>query len=96
MFDGMLGKLQAMQGQVEEIKKRLETVIVEGSAEGIVVKINGNRKIQDIHIPEDLLGDKEALEDILILATNRAIEQANNLHDTEMASQARNMLPGLG
>ena len=62
MLDNMFEKLQAMQGQVEETKKRLETVIVEAQAEGVVVKINGNRKIQDVQIPEDLMGDKEAMD----------------------------------
>ena len=96
MFGNMMEKLQAMQGQVEETKKRLENVSVQGQAEGIVVRINGNRKIQDIQIPEELMDDKEALQDLLLTACNRAIEQANNLHDTEMASQAKNMMPGLG
>ncbi len=93
MFGDMMNKLQGMQQQIEEIKKRLETITVQGEAEGIVVKINGNRKIQDISIPEDFMDDKEALEDLLITATNRAIELASNLNDTEMASSAKGILP---
>lgn len=100
MFGDMMNKLQGMQQQVEEIKKRLDTITVQGEAEGIVVKISGNRKISDITIPTDLMEDKEALEDLLIIATNRAIEVASNLNDTEMASSAKGMLPpgfpGLG
>lgn len=93
MFGDMMDKLQGMQQQVEEIKKRLDTITVQGEAEKIVVKINGNRKIQDITIPDNLMDDKEALEDLLITATNRAIELASNLNDTEMASSAKGILP---
>lgn len=93
MFGDMMDKLQGMQQQVEEIKKRLETITVQGEAEGIIVKINGNRKIQDITIPQSLMDDQEALEDLLVIATNRAIEVASNLNDTEMASSAKGILP---
>jgi len=99
MFGDMMDKLQGMQQQVEEIKKRLNTITVQGEAEGIIVKINGNRTIQDISIPTELMDDKEALEDLLITAMNRAITQATNLHDTEMASTAKGIIPnfpGLG
>ena len=97
MFEkGMMEKLQAMQGQMEVIKARLETLTVTGEAENgkIVVHINGNRKITDIQIEPALLNsDVEELQELLILATNRAIEQADNLNASEMQGAAMGMMP---
>ena len=94
----MMEKLQAMQGQMEDVKARLETISVRGEADNgrIVVHINGNRKISDIHIDSSLLvGDKEELEELLVLATNRAIEQADNVNNAEMQSAAMGMMPNM-
>ena len=85
----MMEKLQAMQGRMEEIKNRLETIVVRGEAENgkIIVQINGNRKVKDIQLdPELLTGDKEQLEELLAVAVNRAIEQADNVNNSEMQS----------
>jgi len=92
----MMKKLQAMQGQMEVIKARLDTLTVQGEAENgkVVVLITGNRKIKDIKIDPSLLeGDKEELQELLIIATNRAIEQADNLNNTEMQGAAMGMMP---
>ena len=94
----MMEKLQAMQGRMEEIKNRLETIVVRGEAENgkIIVQINGNRKVKDIQLdPELLTGDKEELEELLAVAVNRAIEQADNVNNSEMQSAAMGMMPGM-
>ena len=97
MFDqNMMQKLQEMQKQIEESKIRLKTVKVEESVEGKVKVIaNGNREIESIEIIEHQNMEKEELEDYLILAMNRVIEKAGNVYDTEMASQAKGMMPGM-
>ena len=95
---GMMEKLQAMQGRMEEIKNRLETIVVRGEAENgkIIGQINGNRKVKDILLdPELLTGDKEELEELLAVAVNRAIEQADNVDNSEMQSAAMGMMPGM-
>ena len=95
---GMMEKLQAMQGRMEEIKSRLDTVIVRGEAENgkVKVQINGNRKVTDIEVDPDLLkGDMEELEELLIVAINRAIEQADNVNNSEMQGAAMGMMPGM-
>ena len=95
---GMMEKLQAMQGRMEEIKNRLETIVVRGEAENgkIIVQINGNRKVKDIQLdPELLTGDKEELEELLAVAVNRAIEQTDNVNNSEMQSAAMGMMPGM-
>lgn len=92
----MMEKIQAMQGQMEQIKQRLETIIVCGEADNgkIKVEINGNRKITNIHVDKSLVqNDVEELEELLIIAVNRAISQADNVNNTEMQGAALGMMP---
>ena len=99
MFGNMMGKLQEMQKKSEEIKKRLDTISVQGEAENGLVKVisNGNRKISSISINEELIksGDKEQIEDLCILAMNRALENAEKVYEAEMKEVAKGMLPGM-
>ncbi len=93
----MMAKLQEMQQKADEAKQRLENITVEGKAmEGqIVVTCNGNRKIINVQLDEKLMNDKEQLEDMIILATNRALEKANNVNETEMKSAAQGIMPNI-
>ena len=96
----MFDKLLQVQQKAEEVKKRLENVLVTGEAEGGKVKVtsNGNRTITSIDINPELLSsaDKEELEELLIVATNKALEQAENAHQSEMQAMSQDMLGGLG
>ena len=99
MFGNMMGKLQEMQQKTEEIKKRLDTINVKGDAENglVTVTSTGNRKITAIQISDELMkeNDKEQIEDLCILAVNRALEQAEKVYETEMKDVAKGMLPGM-
>ena len=98
MFDDMMGKLQAMQGQVAETKKRLDTISVSGEAGGGAVKVqmNGNRKMVNISVSPDAMEDHEELEDLILVATNRALEQAEKVYESEMSGAAGGLLGGMG
>ena len=95
----MMGKMQEMKQKSEEVKKRLDTISVNTDAENGLVKVicTGNRKITSIEISEELMsnGDKEQIEDLMILAINRVLEKAEKVSETEMAGVARGMLPGM-
>lgn len=73
---GMMGKLKETQQKVEETKKRLDFVLIdEKSTDGLLeVTLTANRKIKNITIGDDLLQDKEMLEDYLVNVLNKAIE----------------------
>ncbi len=91
-----MGKLQEMQQNVKDAKERLETVSVAGeTSDGRVrVVVNGNRVVKSIHVDENLRSsDPEELEDLLVLAINRALEQAEKLHQAEMSAATGNFLP---
>jgi DNA-binding YbaB/EbfC family protein len=96
----MFDKLMQAQQKAGEVKKRLDGITVTGTAEGgkITVSANGNKVIQSIVIDEDLIkdGDKEQLEELLVIAVNKAMEQADNVSQSEMAAMTKEMFGGLG
>jgi len=94
---GMMGKLKEAQKKVEETKQRLNHVLVdEKSSDGkLKVTITANRTIKSISIDDDLLQDKEMLEDYLILTLNKAIEKATNVNETEIAAVAKEGMPDI-
>ena len=93
----MMGKLKETQQKIEETKKRLDTVLIdEQSNDGILkVTLTANRKIKSISIDNNLLEDKEQLEDYLILVLNKAIEKATNVNETELAAVAKQGMPNI-
>jgi len=90
--------MQAQQ-KAGEIKQRLDAITVSGSAEGgkITVKANANKVIQAVNIDEEFLkeADKEELEELLVIAINKAMEQADNVSQSEMAAMTKDMFGGL-
>jgi len=94
---GMMGKLKETQQKVEETKKRLDYVLIdEKSNDGLLeVTLNANRKIKNITIADELLSDKEMLEDYLVNVLNKAIEKATNVHETELAAVAKEGMPNI-
>ncbi len=94
---GMMSELKETQQKVEETKKRLDFILIdEKSNDGLLeVTLNANRKIKSITISDDLLNDKEMLEDYLVTTLNKAIEKATNVHETELAAVAKEGMPNI-
>ncbi len=94
---GMMGKLKETQAKVEATKKRMDTVLIdEQSSDNLLkVTITANRTLKSITIDDELLQDKEQLEDYLILTLNKAIERATNVHETEVAAVAKEGMPNI-
>ena len=95
----MFDKLFEAQQKAGEVKKRLDGITVSGDAEGGLIKVtaNGNKVIQSVSIDEEFLktADKEELEELLVVAVNKALMQAENVSQSEMAALTKDMF-GLG
>lgn len=94
---GMMNKLKETQNKVEATKLRLNTVLIDESSsdQKLKVTITANRALKSIAIDDELLNDKEMLEDYLILTLNKAIERATNVNETEIAAVAKEGLPNI-
>ncbi|MCB9223024.1 MAG: YbaB/EbfC family nucleoid-associated protein [Crocinitomicaceae bacterium] len=82
-----------MQKQVEATKERLNNIKIEGSSSSIVVEVNGNGVITDIKGGEGM--EREELLDHVVIAANKALDQANKTKELEMAQSAKGLLPGM-
>lgn len=94
---GMMGKLKEAQQKAEATKKRLETVYIdEQSNDGLLeatVTVSG--KVKSLNINDELLEDKEQLEDYLILTLNKALERAKTTYEAELSSVAKEGMPDI-
>ena len=96
--NNMMQKLQQMQEQAEKSKDKLNQITVESEAGGnlINIEMNGNRVLKKVTINTDLKEmDKEDLEDLLVVALNRALTKANDVNEKEMANSAKGLFPGM-
>ncbi|MCR9183257.1 MAG: YbaB/EbfC family nucleoid-associated protein [Flavobacteriaceae bacterium] len=94
---GMMGKLKETQKKVEETKHRLNSVLIdEKSNDGLLkVTLTANREIKSITIDEQLLQEKEQLEDYLVLTLNKAIAKATAVNEAEIAAVAKDGIPNI-
>jgi DNA-binding YbaB/EbfC family protein len=101
MFDpGMLRRLQKdLQDRMEKMKEDLKTKYVEGSAGGGVVTVvaNGNQEIHEVRIKAAAIDpeDPEMLQDLILAATNQALEKSRQLNEDAVAGITGGLrLPG--
>lgn len=96
MFD-MFGKLGEMKEKMENVKQKLDTIMVSGASPNdlVVVEMTANKRATAVKINNDLLQDVEQLEDMLVIAINRAIENAENTAESEMKAATAGMLPNI-
>ena len=96
----MFDKLMQAQQKAGEVKQRLDAITVTGTAEGgkITVNANANKVIKSVAIDDDFFkeADKEQLEELLVIAINKAMEQADNVSQSEMAAITKDMFGGMG
>jgi DNA-binding YbaB/EbfC family protein len=96
----MFDKLFEVQQKAGEVKQRLDAISVTGTAEGgkISVTATGNKQIKSINIDPDFFkeADREEIEELVTIAVNKALEQAENVSQSEMSAVTKDMLGGLG
>lgn len=91
----MFGNMEEMQ---KEMREKLAQITVQGEAGdgAVTVTANGLREITNIALDAEKLdlSDMEQLEDLLMVATNRALEAAAAREQEEAQGMLKNMLPG--
>jgi nucleoid-associated protein EbfC len=107
MFKG-LGQLaslmknaHAIQGRMQEMQESLKRIRVEGSAGGgmVTVEMNAQQQMLGCRIEDGVFssGDREVLEDLIVAATNQALERAKQAAADEMQKLAEGLdFPGMG
>ncbi|HSZ25919.1 MAG TPA: YbaB/EbfC family nucleoid-associated protein [Cytophagaceae bacterium] len=101
MFDmiNMMGKIKEVQSRLKIMKENLGTITVEGEAGGGMVKatVNGNRQVLKIEIEESLIkpSDKDILQDLIVAAVNKGMQNVDVLIKEEMKKNTEGLLPNI-
>jgi DNA-binding YbaB/EbfC family protein len=88
----MMRQAQMLREQMENVQKRLEKEVVEGSAGGGMVKAkaSGSQQILSLELTEAAVKeDREMLQDLIVAAVNNALEKSKALTQ----QQVGNLLP---
>ena len=98
MFGDLMGNMEERQ---KEMKLKLAEITVEAEAGDGAIKViaNANREIINISINKEGLDwdDKEEVEDLMMVAVNRALEMAAEKEAMESQNMIKDMLPpGMG
>jgi DNA-binding YbaB/EbfC family protein len=98
MNRNMMRQAQRMQAQLQKIQEELETMTVEGSAGGGVVKVvmTGKQVVESVTIEPEAAEDVELLQDLVAAAFNDASNKTQELAASKMSAITGGMnIPGL-
>lgn len=95
---GMLKQAQQMQAKMAKAQAELADLLVEGQSGGgmVTVTANGKKDIISIKIAEEILEeDIEMVEDLILVAVNQALQNADSAAEEKMNAAAGGMLGNL-
>jgi DNA-binding YbaB/EbfC family protein len=95
----MMKQIQKMQEKMAQVQESLETRTVTSEAGGGMVKVtaNGKQRLLKIQVDKEVVNpaDIDMLEDLLLAATNKALEESSRVAQEEMAKATNGMLPNI-
>jgi nucleoid-associated protein EbfC len=99
MFDmmGMMGKVKDFQAKMKEAQDNLGHIeqTAESGAGLVKVTVNGHKQLLKIDIDSDIIKveDKEMLQDLVVAATNKAIEAIDEKVKAHLQKATQGMIP---
>ena len=96
----MMKQAQEMQSKMQKKQEELKDKTVEASAGGgvVTVVVNGGQEVVEIDIDPEVLDpdDIEMLEDLVLAATNEAMNKAKDMMEQEMGQLTGGLnIPGM-
>ena len=96
---GIYKKAQEMQKKMADVQSEINSMKIEGSSGGDMVKVivSGEKQLLSLDInPDVLTEDKEILEDLIVVAVNQAIDKVDAISKDKMGPLTGGMnIPGL-
>lgn len=96
---GVQPQIQQPLAMLQKIQEELETLTVEGSAGGGVVKavVTGKQALESVEIAPEALEDVEMLQDLVTAAVNDALNKSQEMAQEKLGEVTGGLnLPGLG
>tara|TARA_Y100001968_G_C19346330_1_gene712226 strand:+ start:108 stop:434 length:327 start_codon:yes stop_codon:yes gene_type:complete len=97
-FQSMIKKAQKLQEKMQAAQNELVNIEAEGQAGGglVVVTSNGKKEIKSIKIDNEILNeDVEMVEDLILVAVNQALSNAQEMADEKIKSVTGGMMGGM-
>lgn len=98
-FANILKQAKEIEGRLSDVQDKLGRLRLEGRAGGemVVVEASGHQKVLSVKLEKSLVesGDKELIEDLVLAATNQALEKAKTAAAEEMSRATNLQIPGL-
>ncbi|MFN3382639.1 MAG: YbaB/EbfC family nucleoid-associated protein [Runella zeae] len=96
---GMLGKVKEFQAKMKEAQESLGqlTESAEAGAGMVKVTVNGRKQIISLTIDPDIIQpqDREMLQDLIVAATNRALENIEDQIKAHIQQSTDGLLPNI-
>ncbi len=99
MNRNMMRQAQQLQAKLEKVQEELETLTVEGSAGGGVIKVvmTGKQVVESVSIDPEAMEDADLLQDLVAAAVNDAFSKTQELAAEKMGAITGGLkIPGLG
>ena len=94
-MQAMMAQARKLQRDIENATKEVEESTFKYENENILVECLGNNKITKIQVKnDDVLEDKEMLEDIIVVAVNDVLNQVKTMKENKLGKYT-NGLGGL-
>ncbi len=101
MFDmmGIMGKVKEMQQRMKVAQDNLVNLRAYGESGAGMVKatVNGKKQILSVEIDPSLLksDDQVIVQDLVVAAVNKALDEAENLSKEELRKSTDGILPNI-
>jgi len=96
---GMMKQIQKMQERMAQVQEELERKTVVGEAGGGMVRVtaNGKQHIVSIAIEKEVVNpdDVAMLEDLILAAVNKALEESSRTAQEEMSKVTSGLMPNI-
>ena len=92
------GQVPQSMAMLQKVQEELETITVEGSAGGGVVKVlmTGKQTVDSVQIAPEVVEDVEMLQDLVTAAVNDALSKSQEMATQKLSAITGGMnIPGL-
>ena len=99
MNRNMMRQAQRLQAQIQKVQEELETLTVEGTAGGGVIKVvmSGKQTVESVFIDPEAAEDIDLLQDLVAAAVNDAFAKTQEIAAKKMGAVTGGLnIPGLG
>lgn len=98
-FKNMMGKVKEMQEKMQAAQENLVNIKASGESGAGMVKatVNGKKQVVALDIDKDIIkaDDREMIQDLVIAAINKALQEVDGLAKEELKKSTEGVLPNI-